>query len=535
MRWEKHVLIVLMIFTCHMSFAQPWHWANQIGSFGDDGIITTVDQNGNVYCFGYFEYACYFQTDTLVSYGDNDLFIAKYDPNGLELWVKQIGGNNIGKMEKTSGIICDKLNNVIYVTGMFCDTLIIDGFSLASYGLEDMFIAKFDFSGNCLWLKGGGSSSTDIPCALTIDANGNVLCAGVMGSTGVFNSSPISKCTFLYKMDSNGTLIWLKDSAFIDAYPTAMFVSNNEIFITGQTRNDTSYVDTTQLLGTIQTSCFFAKLTLMGSSIWAKKIDYQWSLGYNIKQDIDNNLIAVGSFFNSIAFGSIVLANSNRSDMYIFKFDPDGNPIWAKQSFANGIYGAFATNIDIDPSGFYYVTGMYSGVASFGNINLTASNYEMFLEKLDTAGNTIGVHHFPNSEPWSCDLLSNGNLVISGMFIGSTAIGSQTLNSFGLKDIFITISDPITDVGEKNHKDYSELYIYANPSSGQFNVKIPTGINNSIPSMLYINDLKGSVIKSQEIFCGKDLFIDMPEAIPGTYSVRIIQDDKVYHGKLIIN
>ena len=106
----------------------------------------------------------------LSGYGNYDIFVAKYDPNGKCLWVNQAGGtlNDYGR-----GISVDNNGN-IYVTGDFINTVAFGSIQLISYGYEDIFLAKYDSNGNCQWVKQSGGVWGEEGYRMSIDAKGTV-------------------------------------------------------------------------------------------------------------------------------------------------------------------------------------------------------------------------------------------------------------------------------------------------------------------------------------------------------------------------
>ena len=111
----------------------------------------------------------------LVSYGYDDIFIAKYDASGNCLWAKNAGG--IG-YDYGYGIATDANGNS-YVTGSFYGTATFGTIQLVSYGYDDIFIAKYDASGNCIWAKKAGGINWDFGYSISTDGNGNEFITGI--------------------------------------------------------------------------------------------------------------------------------------------------------------------------------------------------------------------------------------------------------------------------------------------------------------------------------------------------------------------
>src|SRR5207247_10065848 len=91
-----------------------------------------------------------------------------------------------------------------------------------------------------------------------------------------------------------------------------------------------------------------------------------------------------------------------------------------------------------------YVTGRFTGTATFGTTNLTSSGvHEMFLAKYDSAGNFLWARKAGGaSTDYAFAVTSDGagNAYLAGVFSGTATFGNITLTSTGtngLKDIFI--------------------------------------------------------------------------------------------------
>jgi len=126
-------------------------WAKRAGGadWFNGGIgITTLSDNSTVVT-GYFWYSATFgpsepNQTVLTSAGADDIFIARYNPNGTLAWAKRAGGAN-----NDAGLgITTLFDNSTVVTGFFCESATFgpgepNQTILTSDGLWDIFIARF--------------------------------------------------------------------------------------------------------------------------------------------------------------------------------------------------------------------------------------------------------------------------------------------------------------------------------------------------------------------------------------------------------
>jgi hypothetical protein len=199
---------IITLISINLINAQKWQWAKNIGGKNNDFYSNIcTDQSGNLYVSGYFELPkVYFQSDTYDVNGFNDILIAKYDNDGNEIWVKQFGGPN-GNMtnikgEGISDLIYDPTSNSIYAAGIFYETCSF-GKTILKTSNDDIqiFIAKFDLNGNCIWAIKAGSAGDDEGAKLALDQSGNVYAQGYIIYNGFVNSLPVKAGGFLAKFD----------------------------------------------------------------------------------------------------------------------------------------------------------------------------------------------------------------------------------------------------------------------------------------------------------------------------------------------
>ena len=190
-------------------------WAKNYGStLGDIAQGVALDPAGNLYVTGFFSSTMTVEGVTATSKGLFDVFLAKFDPNGVLLWLKTAGGTGA---DIAHGVVADSAGNV-GVVGEFQNTATFDSHSVKAAGLGDAFIAKYDSAGNNLWVHGGGSTTSfvvDPGKAIGTDAAGNFYFTGDYTGTATFdglsvpNTGTSGTDIFVAKYNSAGAIQWL--------------------------------------------------------------------------------------------------------------------------------------------------------------------------------------------------------------------------------------------------------------------------------------------------------------------------------------
>lgn len=180
------------------------------------------------------------------------------------------------------------------------------------------------------------------------------------------------------------------------AYSVASDNSGN-YFVTGSFRSAAIVIggSTTLTNASADTSdIFIAKYNSSGSLLWAK--DVGGSLNdnsYSAATDASGNCYIVGSFESqSLAFGSVTITNpaynpvNYRTAMFIAKYDPSGNVLWAKTP-SGGVYYDYSYSVATDASGNVFMSGhLNGGSVSFGSVTLSCTNNSIFLVKFNSSG-----------------------------------------------------------------------------------------------------------------------------------------------------
>ena len=256
-------------------------WAKNYGStLGDFADGVALDASGNVYVTGFFNSTMTVQGITVTSRGIFGRFLAKFDPNGILLWLKTAGGTGLGPGSRSGG---GRAGQRWDRRANFRTRRISIHVRIKAAGLGDAFIAKYDAAGNNLWVHGGGSTTSfagDAAKAIAVDAANNFFITGDYTGTATFdglsvpNTGTNGSDIFLAKYDSVGAIQWLHHAGGPDAdkgYSIGVDLAGNS-WVTGFADSGLGVVfDTIELPPLGNEYIFLAKYDPAGSVQYVKQ------------------------------------------------------------------------------------------------------------------------------------------------------------------------------------------------------------------------------------------------------------------------
>jgi len=138
--------------------------------------------------------------------GETDAYLSKYNPDGEVMWVCQLGTEGL---DSGSCLTVDPQGNC-YVggqtNGSLAPNLIVD----TGDTQQDAFVAKISSEGTCVWIRQFGSARPDSACRVRLDRNGNCYVAGnTAGCIDGTTEDWAGECPFVAKFDSTGQLVWI--------------------------------------------------------------------------------------------------------------------------------------------------------------------------------------------------------------------------------------------------------------------------------------------------------------------------------------
>jgi hypothetical protein len=300
-------------------------WVNKAGgSAWDVGSGVTIDKSGNCFIAGSFRGTATFGTTSLISAGNYDGFVAKYDSTGVFMWAQRAGGT---LEDRAQSISTDAIGNC-YVIGFFNGTATVGTTILTSADSTDIWIAKYDPAGTSVWAKRAGGTGGDEGKSISSDEAGNTHVTGYFEGSALFGTISLtsfgSRDIFIGKYDYKGDIMWMKGMGGV-----------------------------------------------------------QGDIGYGISIDTSGNSYVAGSFYGAAQFDTISVVSINQDDVFIAGLDYYGSTKWVVQ--AGAANQDIARGVVASASGSCYTTGYFSGSATFGSHSITGfADNDLFIAKVDS-------------------------------------------------------------------------------------------------------------------------------------------------------
>lgn len=450
---KASVLFSFLFASVVLAQSSAFNWSIKGGGTGKDyGNALAIDSTGNIYVTGEFTGTATFDTISVVSAGNVDYYLVKYDSDHAVQWVKKGGGT---LTDRGYGVAVDKSGNII-TTGHLYSTAVFDGVSLVSGGNLDVFTAKYSSDGVMQWIKQGSGLSQVSSRSVAVDTAGNSIVVGYFGTSGkldvTFGSTTLTsngdRDAFIIKYDPDGNLIWAHTAGGLnsgeEAKDVAVDVAGN-IYVTGMFVDSASF-DGLSIYGNGGSDIFVAKYDKDGQIIWAKSAggpydDDGRSIAIN-----ETGQLYIGGRFDSVAvFGVDTFYTAGLNDAYVARYDTDGNFEWLGVGGSDG--DDYCNDIALDGSGNIYGIGQFSNTATFGTTEIVSAGLnDAFMLKLNDMDkiewvNRVGATDIDRGISVAVDY--DGNFYGTGYFRLAADFGDSTLTSAGLDDMFLTKITPV--------------------------------------------------------------------------------------------
>ncbi|HZV68551.1 MAG TPA: exo-alpha-sialidase [Saprospiraceae bacterium] len=386
-------------------------------------------------------------------------------------------GHGLGSIHKDVAydIIADSAGNV-YVTGSFENTMDFDPgpgvVDLVSAGSSDIFIAKYDSTGQLQWAKRAGGPEDDVSYSIKLDNDGHVYATGYFKNTSDFDLGTSGEelisfgqaDIFILKLDIAGNFLWVRQmggSGQDEARSIALDKTGN-ILTSGSFSETTDFdpsTDIANLLSNGLSDIFISKIDAAGNFLWARSVGGAANdAAHSVTTDEEESVILTGYYSDTVDFdpGADIhlLSTNGLKDIFILKLNTDGQWVWGDS------FGAMeddeGNSITCDKAGNVYSTGSFRKTVDFNPdppvVNIISHGLtNVYISKLDHDGHYIWAKNFAGNadEGKSISVDNLGNVYTTGSFGTSTDFdpGALQLSLYANNESDVFISKLSADGG----------------------------------------------------------------------------------------
>ncbi len=311
----------------------------------------------------------------------------------------------------------------------------------------NIFIAflVFPLAGNAqkLWTigEGGGEESTAI-----IELSQSFIIGGIFQQNLAGSSSQGGSDIWIQKYDTLGQLQWTNTlgSPTNDILVSLEADQQGFFYALGEYA-DSLKIGLDTILYSLNKAIFVNKYSPDGQLIWAKSLRATGLLSVkDIKTDNQNNSYLTGSFRDTFLLANHQLITTAPEAVFVLKISPLGQIIWAISSqYATAAYGK---SLAIDPNQKIYLAGNFENKLVLYNDTLQGDwvTTDIFLAAIDSQGHWLWQKQYGGAyhDELTTLIWHQNRLYLAGEFMGILTIDTHQLQTaFRKFDIFIAQLD----------------------------------------------------------------------------------------------
>lgn len=368
-----------------------------------------IDDSTNIYITGSFFGNCDFDPGAgvynLTPAGAYDMFFCKYDLNGALVFAYKMG--NTGS-DGGSGILIR--NNEVILSGGYSGTIDLDpsagSYNLSSFGLVDVFVAKYSLYGQFISLLTKIRNNDNVGIAQTVvDHSGRLVIGGSFFENTMFDqfsSSTISS-------DNGGDMFIAKyDPSQLNFVVRSHGIGGgDDALITMEKDASGNMV----LIGSTYNQLFLFEDELLDTNVLNLTAPYysNQAINFRVTFDPNGNIVSAHKLQNP-AYGQMKYARLDQAgNLYTYsasggytitKYDPNGNLVWEHHQTSPNLFDA--SSFKVGPNHIYLSGRFYDTVdLDLSSGIYTESNFDYagacFVSQYDLDGNFQWARTFENS------------------------------------------------------------------------------------------------------------------------------------------
>ena len=364
-------------------------WSRRFGGDSDESLEGfAVSPAGNIALAGNYYHPVDFGggplPPTVNKYNYKNLFVVGLDSAGEHVFSHSLKGGEgwNGDAEPLRNVAFDPQGNIVVAgthagdVGFGCQTL--------DAAKGDMFLAKLDPKGACLWSERFPGKLEQRNIHVAVAPSGEIILGGI----------------FFGAIDFGGDLL-----------------------------------DATGMNNLAKGRMFLARFDGEGKHLWSTRFSKAAAKGVQIAVEEGGGFVVGGSFRGTIDFGGGPLTSEGNEDIYLARLDPAGDHVWSKRV---GVSGGdhVVTGVAAGPGGSMIVSGACDGLTDLAAGLFKSPKLRVkFLARFDSEGKHAFSRVFPqpNSTAAATGVAarSTGEIAFAGDLTGSIGLGGTPLTAEG--------------------------------------------------------------------------------------------------------
>lgn len=378
-----------------------------------------------------------------------------------------VWSGKIGSSQDDAGYSIISKNASLLITGTFRGTIDLDPgngtFVQNMTGVQSAYIAQLDVNGDLEWGKILGGTGWITPTKTLLDANGDIIIAGMFNdqidfdpSSGTFSMTSIANQDgFIVKLDGNGNFLWAGQFSPTNYFnmSDASVDNNGNITIAGWFMGTCDFnpgVGTNSLTAANNMNGFVVKIDAGGNYVWADQFVSTSSTSCeSVTMNASGDVFVFGSASGLVDLDpGAGLDTLSGSDLdFLCKLNSSGQLQWREVWDDTGFF--MSSGMTCDQNGNILVTGGAMGTVDLdpgpATLQVPTDSSDVFILKLDPSGSFIFGRVFGGSGMdfgIHIETDASNKILLAGFFVGGVdmdpGLGTYYLNSAGGDDGFVS-------------------------------------------------------------------------------------------------
>ncbi len=473
---KKPLTLLFFLITVNLS-AQHYVWETFGGyvaqGTSETGQAMVRDNAGNLYVASHINFPVALQGDTVfpLNPGLNDIYIAKFNPQGQHIWIKKFGA--VANSDVVLDMAIDDSANLYVFDHSFAFDIVFE--DTVVMNLANAIVFKLDSTGHFKW-------ASQIPYTLSCGK------FAAVSNNYLF----VESCSGLHKLSLDSGIIQSALSFNIGGSAGMCVAPNGDIIMTHHNGTSSVSIGGITVNNIPSANGTGGNLTILrvNTALQVKSFkaygDYVSTADAPVAADNNNVYITTPLNFTNYFGTDSIVPPVGKTSVAVLKMDTMLNPVFAKELFKSNLVETAALLMD---NNGLYLGGNYGAALYLNNGDTLppASNGDNLIVKFDYNGNAIygtGSGRVGGTDR-IYDLASDGN-------------GTVYFSGYqGSNPVFDCIT-PITHEGMELVAFNDSLYIVPSPSINQNGLLLTATPNFTDTIQWYLNGVAIPSANSQQ-------------------------------------